>query len=257
MTYHFLFGTPVAPCHAAASGVRRLFVIGAYPSALHVQWRAPGWKRPIQAVAVDNEPEPFWTGTDEVVRIRAWMATVALPASVGQFTPCGRLNGSSGSWVEDRILRPLRTKRTDAWITDCLDTYRQSKPALRALEARSVKAVLRKHAIAAPQHQEHPSEDAIVAEALEQHQRRIQAELEEARPELVVSLGNAALRVLRDLVDHAAPSRLSCGPEYGERRSIRFGGLPAEWIPLAHPAAPGRYQRAHYVWIGRQPQASE
>jgi hypothetical protein len=56
---------PVASSHCD------LFVLGAYSSALHVRWTPPEQTklRRIKALAVDNEPEPFWTGDDEPERI--------------------------------------------------------------------------------------------------------------------------------------------------------------------------------------------
>jgi hypothetical protein len=49
----FLFGQPVLPSKPKADGARPLFILGAYPSALHVRWYMPGGQRPIQAVAID------------------------------------------------------------------------------------------------------------------------------------------------------------------------------------------------------------
>lgn len=58
----FFFGQPVLPRRAVADGQRDVFVLGAYPSALHVEWTPPSPHRPVRALAVDNEPEPFWNG---------------------------------------------------------------------------------------------------------------------------------------------------------------------------------------------------
>jgi len=73
----FLFGQPVLPAKPAAHGPKRVFILGAYPSALHVRWFGPDRDCLIQAVAVDNEPEPFWTGADERERIEAWLGRVS------------------------------------------------------------------------------------------------------------------------------------------------------------------------------------
>src|SRR5215212_6481198 len=53
----FPFGRLVVPCDPVATGRAAMFVLGAYPSALHVRWRPPqGEGRVVQALAVDNEP---------------------------------------------------------------------------------------------------------------------------------------------------------------------------------------------------------
>jgi hypothetical protein len=54
-----------------------VFVLGAYPSALHVRWTPSGaGHKPVQALAVDNEPWPFWDGDDERERVATWYAAV-------------------------------------------------------------------------------------------------------------------------------------------------------------------------------------
>ena len=50
----FVFGRPVVPAKPVADGTRNFFVLGAYPSALHVQWRLPHNLGLIRAIAVDN-----------------------------------------------------------------------------------------------------------------------------------------------------------------------------------------------------------
>jgi len=124
----FPFGLPILPCAPSSDYRCRVFILGAYPSALHVSWRPPdGLYRPIKAIAVDNEPEPFWTGQDEAARIEAWKERVGFDqAKWGAVAPAGRLNGSSGDWVEQQVLDPLGALRSNTWITDCLDTYRCS-----------------------------------------------------------------------------------------------------------------------------------
>lgn len=48
-------------------------------------------------------------------------------------TETKHLNGPSGDWVAKKLLAPLTTDRQNAWIADCLDTYRASGGARRAI----------------------------------------------------------------------------------------------------------------------------
>lgn len=77
----------------------------------------------------------------------------------------GDLNGPSGKWVDDSLLLPLGISRADAWITDCLVTYRMSTGVARALADRfapfAERAGLAKAVLSL-----NPSENAIVQEAL-------------------------------------------------------------------------------------------
>lgn len=252
----FPFGCPVRPCRPSADGRRPVFVLGAYPSALHVRWTppvAPAGSEPwqsIAAVAVDNEPAPFWEGEDQEFRIAAWMDRVRYdPMRWGTVSPAGHLNGSSGVKVRDRVLDPLGVDRSECWITDCLDTYRCSVDLAEALEKRFL-PFARTVGLAPHRLLPHPSQAAIVEEALRDHRVRLAAELDACRPELVVTLGNAALQVLRELLDdRSLPGELAPDAGYGTVLPSRRNGTALGVLPLAHPAAPKEYQDAHGRWM--------
>lgn len=89
-----------------------------------------------------------------------------------------------------------------------------------------------------------------MAETLREYGTRLLAELSRCRPEVVVTLGNAALRVLAGLgevVGNSAPRKLAV-EGYGRRLRLRLLNGDVEWLPLAHPASPDVYQRAHEAW---------
>ena len=252
MKYRYWFGRPIRPCTPSANSRRPVFVLGAYPSALHVRWHPPGYRRAINAIAVDDEPVPFWSGTDERDQIEKWLASGTWKDSWGKVSAAGRLNGSSGVWLRDRVLGPLQVPFTDVWATDCLDTYRLSGGAAKRLRDDDLQALMARHHIPRLNAQRHPTEAAIVSECLEHHIPRLIGELATARPKRIVTLGNAALRVLRELVDSTedVPRGLSADETYGQPIRARFDGSDAfVWIPLAHPGAPSKYQRAHDRWI--------
>lgn len=88
----------------------------------------------------------------------------------------------------------------------------------------------------------HPSEAQIVSEEIDQNLARLRRELTAAAPDVIVTLGNAALRVLRKPLGHAvAPTKLTVAG-YGIELSANFDEHKMSWLPLAHPAAPGPYQ---------------
>lgn len=250
MERRFLFGQPVLPAKPAAHGPKRVFILGAYPSALHVRWFGPGRDCLIQAVAVDNEPEPFWTGADERERIEDWLGRVSFHDDWGRVEPCGKLNGPSGHWVQERVLDALGVRRDDAWITDCLDTYYESTAAAQRLDSGAIAHLVKLLCIPARCHEPHPSEADIVRLAKANHRRRLLTELDTARPERVVTLGNAALRVFADLVDSSDASIGKLDVDgYGDPVTATLGGRKLEWLPLAHPAAPQVYRDAHNAWL--------
>lgn len=242
------FGAPVTPRPPSATTARSIFLLGAYPSALHVEWTPPEpWNR-VRAIPVDDEPTPFWDGADEVDRIASWATRVGFNAAWGSVRPVGELNGSSGVWVRDMVLVALGAVHADAWVSDCLVTYRASTGATRRLADTYAPFAL-SVGLPATQLGDHPSEDAIVDEALRLHHERLSAELCACGPALIVTLGNAALRVARELVDggREVPGKLSVRG-YGARYDIGVAGRQARLLPLAHPASPRAYQEAHQRW---------
>jgi hypothetical protein len=249
----FPFGRPVVACKPSAADRRPLFVLGAYPSALHVAWTPPTPFRSIQALAVDNEPEPFWTGADQESRVDAWKRLVGFdPERWGSVSVAGRFNGSSGVWIDNNVLKPLGFERAQAWITDSLDTYRCSdgvRDRLADTYAPVAKEVGLPPAVLAA----HPSEDDIIREAVQRHQSRLRDELSRASPDMIVTLGNAALAVVREILPRtggADTQKLSSSPEgYGTPVKLKLGSRDVELLPLAHPGAPGLYQTAHTAWV--------
>ncbi|MBS2031603.1 MAG: hypothetical protein JST54_27140 [Deltaproteobacteria bacterium] len=205
---------------------------------------------------MDNEPEPFWAGAGEEEAIAEWKKKVSFDEKGwGRISASGRLNGSSGAWVEANVLRPLGVTRNEACITDCLNTYRASTGVEKRIGDTYLPFAARLH-IPEAALEPHPSENEIVVEALKGHRERLRAELVATTPDVVVTLGNAALRVFRELIpstSSSAPSKLSPRTDlYGAAHSIRINGKAAVWFPLAHPAAPKSYQATHERWVAKR-----
>lgn len=206
----------------------------------------------MRALAVDNEPEPFWTGDGGDNHMKAWKAMVGWQDDWGEVTLVSDVNGRSGRWVEGSILGAFNVARPDAWITDCLDTYRTSAGMTAVIET-IYQPFAAAHSRPRADLESHPTENQIVASAITSQADRLRRHLAEASPRRAVTLGNAALRVFRSLLaEPVGPSKLAADRTYGESIGIRVGDLAAEWFPLAHPAAPPAYQRAHAAWAERR-----
>ncbi len=245
----FPFGQEVTPCKPSASDRRPLFILGAYPSALHVKWTPPlgAGARFVRALAVDNEPEPFWDGKDEAGRVDAWRHRVRWRDEWGRAEPAAGLNGPSGDWVVTNILDRLSYDRAQTWITDCLDIYRASTGMQKVVDAVYGPFAVRL-GLPGAELLSHPSENQIVNEAIAGHLPRLRGELALAEPDLVVTLGNAALRVFTALADERPAIAKLAVDGYSTTIDITVGGAPLSWLPLAHPAAPTAYQAAHATW---------
>ena len=117
----FPFGQPSRRCEPKRVSHAEAFVLGVYPSALHVRWRHPECR--VAALAVDEEPWPFWDGVDQVERVATWKAVVGWDQDWGDAAPAGRVNGSSGVSVRDQVLSPLGLDPTKVWLTDALPFF--------------------------------------------------------------------------------------------------------------------------------------
>ena len=259
----FPFGRPVSVCKASASGAKQFFILGAYPSALHIRWTLPDLgklKLPpdpanqIKAIAVENEPEPFWSGGENEKKLIAdWKQAVGWKESWGKAEPAGALNGSSGVWVDDKVIKPICKNRASVWITDSLDTYRCSSALAKRIE-NTYKPFAERLSLPMANLLRHPSENEIVEEAREKQHDRLVRELSAASPEVIITLGNAAFRVLKELIvlvgtDLVGSALSDKADAYGRKFKVRIGSRLAEWLPLAHPAAPKAYQTAHEAWL--------
>lgn len=246
----FPFGAPVVDSTPSAAAPRKMFVLGAYPSALHVRWAGPEGTK-IGALPVDNEPEPFWDGEDAELRVEKWKAAINYQDEWGTVKPAS--NGGSGKWFDKNIIAPLRVSRSDCWITDCLTTYRMSTGGETAIAER-FNPFAASIGIPLPTLRPHPNETAIVKECLTARVKEIRAEIIACKPETIVTLGNSALRVLRSVVDKHDGAPIS-GLE------SRYFGSPAvatiedremQWLPLAHSSSPKAQQDAHKHWVSRR-----
>jgi hypothetical protein len=251
----FPFGSPVTARPPSGEGHRPLFILGAYPSALHVRWQPPEnapKTKPINALAVADEPSPFWPAGDaieEASRVEMWCKSVDFSPAWGTVAPAGSANGSSGRWLDKHILEPLGCARQDAWITDCLDTYRLSSgQASRIADTYDPNAI--QLGLPPVEISAHPTEAEIVAEAVKAHRPRLLAELEKASPQEVVTLGNAALRVFATLVESSVstPPRFLTQSGYGAPVEVRVNGRSMTWRPLVHPGA--RFGKDPQSWPG-------
>jgi hypothetical protein len=249
--YRYPFGRPVTARPPSADVSRNVMVIGAYPSALYVRWIPPSPWKAIKALPVDDEPMPFWSGRDEAERISAWLTAVTFDPAWGTVESAGHLNGSSGAHVDAKVLAPLGVSYSEAWITDCIDTYCASETgAARIADTYAPFALAR--GLPAALVRPHPSEGQIVAEAVRGHIERLRLEIMQCRPGVLVTLGNAALRVVCALVQAggALPDRLCADTEdYGRLVSVTVEGRRTRVLPLAHPAAPPAYREVHAGWV--------
>lgn len=251
MTDSFPFGSPLSARGPSTTTAARLFILAPYPSALHVEWTPPAPFQRVAALAVDNEPSPFWTARDEEEQLEAWKVRVGWKAEWGSVGSAGPLNGSSGLWLDQRVLSPLKATRAETCLTYCLQTYRFSHGQEEVVTTRFAPFAekLKVPWTGVPDALKNLQEDQLVGEARAQ-QKRLLAELRAATPRLVVTLGNVALRVFAQLASVADPELLAPNKAYGTESTVTVGGQTVTWLPLSHPGQRSKeWQATHTRWI--------
>ena len=246
----FPFGAPVNDLAMGLPRRRvRAFVLGAYPSAVHVEWTPPpGLGKRVAALPVDNEPYPFWDGSGMDHFVERWRSD-HFDASWGSVKP-STMNGSSGRVLHQRWLRPLGVDPMDYFVTDCLPTSMLSTGVAKQVTGDGVYASL-VTALGLPEvdMKPHPSEGDIVRQAALQHER-IREQILASGAEILVTLGNAAARVVQQITGHAE-GVLTEGT-YRQARAIRIDRRSLTWHALVHPAVRPPWDARHDAWISSQ-----
>lgn len=241
----FPFGAPVDEL-AVGLPTREVstFVLGAYPSAVHVEWTPPaGMGRRVVALPVDNEPYPFWDGAGMDHFVERWRQRWFRPewGTVRAAT----LNGPSGRSLHSRWLAPLGVAVDDYFVTDCLPTSMMSTGVKKALDT-VYSPLSDRLGLPEVSMDTHPSENDIVGSAVAQHER-IRAQVVASRAERIVTLGNAAARVLAAVGGEPGGALTSDG--YLTARRVVIDGRDLEWHALVHPAVRAPWVERHDQWV--------
>jgi hypothetical protein len=215
-------------------GPADLFVLGVYPSALHVRWRRPDGVV-MGALAVDDEPTVFWDGNDAKQHIARWRTDIAWQDDWGTATLAGG-NGSSGRILIDQILTPLRTVPERTYFTDCLPYYFVKAGAdsqgQRIDEVYQPFALT--HGLPAANLPARPSERELVSRTVLHEADTLRHQLQESGTDHIVTLGQEAADVFA-AVSGAPPVHLRPDATYGLPRTAVIDGRRLTWLALTHP----------------------
>lgn len=248
----FPFGLRSGRCAPRKAAHASAFILGVYPSAFHVRWTGPEGFNGVRALAVAPEPWPFWDGEDQDERLARWVTDVQWRREWGDVAPAGRVNGSSGQLVRDRVLTPLGLGPDDAWLSDAVPFFFVHRGAGTQGAAMSERYDPFASTAGLPLHDlpDRPSALRLVELAVTEEADRLRDELRQAAVPLLITLGNEALAVAAALLEGDLPARLSPGESYGSRAQARLGRHSMEVLPLVHPGQRGAtWTAAHDRWI--------
>jgi hypothetical protein len=137
--WRYPFGRPVTPRAPSANAHKPLFVLGAYPSAVHVGWRPPPPYNKVRAIAVDDEPSPFWDGRDQLAVVDRWKNEIGFRDAWGTVFANSKFNGPCGQKLAQSLFSPLRISPSDACITTVLTPIAAAWVATRESQTRTIR----------------------------------------------------------------------------------------------------------------------
>jgi hypothetical protein len=230
-------------------------VVGVYPSAWHVAWRAPenlvaeGRRGAVSALAVDVEPTVFWDGDadDFGERLAMWKGEVGfIDGKHGTVSPVSpSTNGSSGAKVVRHYLTPLGITAARATFTDVYPVFlvkratggrREQGGAIRE-EYDSVAPRMGMPVCSLPSRIPSARLPGLAASAFGE---RLVADLSAAAAPLILTLGEEVWNTLLAIPSlRARPPRQNFsdlyGEAYGATGSLTVNGRQVGWLPLVHP----------------------
>lgn len=238
---NFPFGQPIQRVIQADRGPKRVFVLGAYASAVHARWLDDDGKQLVKAMAVASEPYIFWRG-EGAEKI---LSEVKVPQGAGRLMPAARhLNGPSGRSIDEDYLEPLGLTRADTWLCDlvphsCMNDG-QSDAIGRCYDPMAEEFGL-------PRVNWPPVPSKLADDARRQE---IAAELQESTAEVVITLGDPPLKCFG--ATHGSERSLAVygknSDSYGRVHDIVIEGRKLRLLPLVHPRQAARLGKSISSW---------
>lgn len=152
--------------------------------------------------------------------------------------------GASGVVLDSLYLNPLGIEREECWITDLVQSYLANDGQLSRI-SKSYEPLVDEGIVPAARLRRRAGKVTHLPDYREESLRR---ELEEASPELVITLGNEPLQCLG--LDPLDPS------SYGTEREVPVLGSSVRLLALVHPRQSGalgqsspKWTAAHREWV--------
>jgi len=244
----FPFGQPIKKVEQKDRAPKRVFVLGVYASAVHARWVGPDGEPRIRAVGVASEPEIFWTGegADQIID------AIEIPEGAGKLVAAPKnLNGPSGRALDEHFLEPLGLSREDAWLCDLVPFSCMNDSQAEALRV-SYDSVAQDWGL--PCFRWSPLPKVL---ASEERRTQILNEINEAQPEIIITLGDLPLKWFTRFWG-AKASLGSYGrtvDAYGRVHPIDMDGQEIGLLPLVHPRQAAKlgghsadWTDTHLVW---------
>ena len=255
-TYHFPFGQELKKVSQIDRRPKKAFVLGVYASAVHARWIDNNGSQKVAALAVESEPEIFWTGenAEEII------SKILIPKLLGQLTipTVKTLNGPSGRALDKLYLSPLGLDRKSTWLCDLLPESRVNEQQRKAIVNNYTDEIVAQYGLKPSTIPDFKKSD------LHSSQRRdeILKELEASQAETLILLGDLPIYWFLRFYDKKFSKLSQFGESddtYGRQHGIAINHKIYKVIPLCHPRQADRlgnsnskWGNLHDNWIKRQ-----
>ena len=224
----FPFGHPVRHIVQTDRAPKRVFVLGAYASAVHARWYDMQGKLLVKSLGVASEPCLYWRG-DGVEDI---LSGIDVPPKAGFLLPAvRRYNGPCGRSIDRDYLEPLGLARKQAWLCNLVPHS--------CMNARQADAVSLYNAPLAQQFRLPPASWPASPENFTDGRRRetIASEVLESAAEVLITLGDLPLEWFATFFgSHATLRAYGHDPaSYGRVHELKIHSRTLRLLPLAHP----------------------
>lgn len=238
----------------------KAFVLGVYPSALHVRWSCGD--SVVASLAVDVEPTVFWDGADAAQRVAAWRRDVGFRSEWGTISSAG--NGTSGDRLTTGILEPLGVEPGEVWFSDLVPWFFVKRQGGESRRRQQFEAINQDYAPFATRHglpaatlPLRPTLARLSSYAVEHRRDVLRRELVESGTRVLITLGEEPRFVVERIADRVCgrvtqtlTARMT---GYEDSGSLTIDGREIEWWALKHPGQRRTdWAALHQRWIDRR-----
>jgi len=244
--YKFPFGQDLKKVQQNNRNPKKAFVLGVYASAVHAKWFDNNGKTKVQAMAVDSEPEIFWTGENA----KKIIDKIKIPNELGKLEvpKNNNLNGPSGRVLDNLYLKPLNLNRNNSWLCDLIPYSRVNKKQKKAIEKHYTIELIEKFNL------NFPTIPDFDRKELNSDKRRLEIlnELIHSSAKTILLLGDEPIRYFLKYFTNNKFKKLSdfgdSFDKYGKAHKLKINDKDYEVIPLCHPRQAGRLGNSSSKW---------
>ena len=224
---NFIFGSPIEKIIQKERSIKKVFVLGKYPSAVHAKFVSKNIK--CNALAIKSEPYIFWKGDGAEYIIN--QINELVPKNYGEFIlPDKIFNGPTGKLLDEQYLYPLKYSREDAWLCDLIPYFMVNKYSKQYNAQKRINEYFKNDI-------KYISNIQTVPKNIDDNRiNEIVNEIEASKADTIILLGQDAIKWFICKVSNCKKTELREFYPYGKPHNFKFiNNKEYKIYPLVHP----------------------